>query len=88
MCGPLVGGSVAMNPPTLTARRNPHKRHAPWFVVDFNDQKRGRLNLIRHLLDHLPDHAVPEQRVELPPLAGKPRKESYAGPVKPIPNRY
>jgi polyphosphate kinase 2 len=35
--------------------------HAPWFVVDFNDQKRGRINLIRHLLQQLPmdDEAVP-----------------------------
>ncbi|MDY0022788.1 polyphosphate kinase 2 [Arenimonas caeni] len=65
-----------------------HKRHAPWYVVDFNDQKRGRLNLIRHLLDHLPDHAVPEQHIELPPLPGRPRKERYTGPVKPIANRY
>ena len=65
-----------------------HKRHAPWHVVDFNDQKRGRLNLIRHLLDHLPDHDVPEQPLDLPPLAGRPRKERYTGPVKPIPNRY
>ncbi|ODS61756.1 MAG: polyphosphate kinase 2 [Arenimonas sp. SCN 70-307] len=65
-----------------------HKRHAPWFVVDFNDQKRGRLNLIRHLLDHLPDHEVPGQALELPPLAGKPRKERYTGPVKPIKARY
>jgi len=65
-----------------------HKRHAPWVVVDFNDQKRGRLNLIRHLLDHLPDHDVPEQPLELPPLAGKPRKERYTGPVKPIKPRF
>ena len=65
-----------------------HKRHAPWFVVDFNDQKRGRLNLIRHLLDHLPDHDVPAQPLVLPPLSGKPRKERYTGPVKPIKQRY
>src|SRR6185436_17008028 len=31
-------------------------KEAPWFVADFNDQRRGRLNLIRHLLDWLPDH--------------------------------
>ncbi len=65
-----------------------HKRQAPWHVVDFNDQKRGRLNLIRHLLDHLPDHDVPAQPLELPPLRGKPGKERYAGPVKPIRGRF
>ena len=65
-----------------------HRRHAPWTVVDFNDQKRGRLDLIRHLLDHLPDSAVPEQAIDMPPLRGKPGKERYAGPVKPIRSRY
>ncbi|HEX5756356.1 MAG TPA: polyphosphate kinase 2 [Arenimonas sp.] len=65
-----------------------HKRHAPWTLVDFNDQKRGRLNLIRHLLDHLPDHEVPAQSLELTPLPRKPGKERFNGPVKPIANRY
>ena len=65
-----------------------HHRFAPWTVVDFNDQKRGRLDLIRHLLDHLPDSAVPEQAIDMPPLRGKPGKERYAGPVKPIRSRY
>ena len=65
-----------------------HHRYAPWHVVDFNDQKLGRLNLIRHLLDHLPEQAVPEPVVELPPLKGKPGKERYAGPVKPIKGKY
>jgi polyphosphate kinase 2 len=62
--------------------------HAPWFVVDFNDQKRGRLNLIRHLLDQIPDREVPGPEVDFPPLKGKPGKEKYAGPVKPIKGAY
>jgi hypothetical protein len=65
-----------------------HTREAPWAVVDFNDQKRGRLDLIRHLLDQLPDHAVEEKLVEFPPLKGKPAKEKYSGPVKPIKSKY
>ena len=36
-----------------------HNKRAPWTLVDFNDQRRGRLALIRHLLDHLPDTQVP-----------------------------
>ncbi len=36
-----------------------HAKHAPWCVVDFGDQRRGRLNLIRHLLDRVPDKTVP-----------------------------
>ena len=68
--------------------RATHRRHAPWHVVDFNDQKTGRLNLIRHLLDHLPDHHVPAPTLELPPLKGRPGKERFTGPVKPIRGRY
>ena len=68
--------------------RATHSRHAPWFVVDFNDQKRGRLNLIRHLLDQVPDRDVPETEIAFPPLSGKPGKEKYSGPVKPIKGTY
>ena len=60
-----------------------HKAHAPWTLVDFNDQRRGRLTLIRDLLDRLPDTHIDEPVVELPPLPGKPKKEKY-GVVKPI----
>jgi polyphosphate kinase 2 (PPK2 family) len=65
-----------------------HTKAAPWTVVDFNSQKVGRLNLIRDLLDRLPDHRVTEEVVMFPPLAGKPAKERYGGPVKPIETAY
>ena len=65
-----------------------HTRHAPWTIVDFNSQKRGRLNLIRDLLDRLPDQEVPEQSLVLPPLKTRVGKERYAGPVKPIAGKY
>ena len=65
-----------------------HTTHAPWVAVDFNDQRRGRLNLIRHLLDHTPDLTLPSEPLELPPLAGEPHTDQFNGPVKPIPNRY
>ena len=55
-----------------------HADAAPWFLVDFDDQRRGRLNLIRHLLDWLPDHKVPEKPLQLPKLKGKPGKEKVA----------
>ncbi len=60
-----------------------HTRKAPWTLVDFNDQKRGRLTLIRDLLDRLPDVAVPETPVDWPPLGHAPHDEHY-GVVKPI----
>ena len=65
-----------------------HTAYAPWTVVDFNDQKRGRLDLIRHLLDRLPDHKVPETLVEFAELKGRPLKEKYSGAVKPIDSAF
>ncbi len=61
-----------------------HTRHAPWTLVDFNDQRRGRLTLIRHLLDHIPDRKVPEAKIEFPPLAHAPLVEEFRGPLEPI----
>jgi polyphosphate kinase 2 len=61
-----------------------HTDHAPWTIVDFNDQKRGRLTLIRDLLDRLPDTHVPDAKLEFAPLEDKPKKERY-GVLKPIP---
>lgn len=44
---------------------------APWFLVNFNDQKRGRVNLIDHLLKRLPERMPPDKPVKLPKLKGK-----------------
>jgi polyphosphate kinase 2 len=66
--------------------RATHKRPAPWTLVDFNDQRRGRLTLIRHLLDRLPDTALPEPVVDFALLGHPPRRERFLGPLKPIPN--
>lgn len=62
-----------------------HTPYAPWTLVDFDDQKRGRLTLIRNLLERLPDTHVPETKIEFPPLKKKPAKERY-GTIKPIKN--
>ena len=62
-----------------------HTAYAPWALVDFNHQKSGRLALIRHLLDRLPDIAVPDRRPgPFPPLPGEPLRERY-GVLAPIP---
>jgi polyphosphate kinase len=65
-----------------------HTRHAPWFVVDYTNQRRGRLNLIRHLLDQVPNTQIEDAPVVLPPLPRKPTRERFKGPVRPIRNRY
>jgi polyphosphate kinase 2 (PPK2 family) len=61
-----------------------HTKHAPWALVNFNDQRRGRLQLIRHLLDQIPEHQVPERVIDMPPLGHEPLKERFRGPLKPI----
>ncbi len=61
-----------------------HTEYAPWALVDFNDQKRGRLSLIRDLLDRLPDTKVPAAKLDYPALDCKPAKERY-GVLEPIP---
>jgi polyphosphate kinase 2 len=60
-----------------------HTKQAPWTLVDFNDQKRGRLTLIRDLLDRLPDREMPAAVLELAPLEGKLSKEKFKS-VEPI----
>ena len=39
---------------------------APWFVARSEDKKRVRLNVISHLLKHVPYEALPAKKVELP----------------------
>ena len=60
-----------------------HTDNAPWTLVDFNDQKRGRLTLIRDLLDRLPDMHIEPPAVEFPDLGHEPYAESY-GVLKPL----
>ncbi len=61
-----------------------HNKHAPWTLVDFNCQRVGRLTLIRHLLDHVPDTKTPAAAIELPPLPAAPLEERFDGPLKPL----
>jgi len=61
-----------------------HHKHTPWTLVDFNDQRRGRLTLIGNLLARVPDRQVPHPPVKFPPLRGEPKRETFGGPLKPI----
>ena len=38
---------------------------APWYVVDSNDKKRARLNIISHLLTKIPYKKAPREKVKL-----------------------
>ena len=39
---------------------------APWFVARTDDKRRGRLNIISHLLKQIPYKKLPQEKVKLP----------------------
>lgn len=61
-----------------------HTSHAPWTIVDFNNQAVGRLTLLRDLFDRLPDTTLPLPDIPWPPLPGPPATERY-GVLEPLP---
>ena len=61
-----------------------HSGWAPWTLVDFNDQRHGRLTLIRNLLDRLPDTQVAQEDAPWPDLGHPPLQEAF-DVLKPIP---
>lgn len=40
---------------------------APWFEVDNEDKRRGRINMIHHLLSQVPYQALPYEPIQIPP---------------------
>jgi len=52
---------------------------APWFVVESDDKRRARLNMIAHLLDSVPYHEVPPPVLELP---RRPPSRGYERPPR------
>ncbi|GAA2725609.1 polyphosphate kinase 2 [Cellulomonas aerilata] len=52
---------------------------APWWVVDSDDKRRSRLNMIAHLLDSIPYEQVEPPTIELPP---RPPSTGYVRPPK------
>jgi polyphosphate kinase 2 len=61
-----------------------HTKYAPWTLVDFNDQRLGRLTLVRDLLDRTAGKRVSMPPGKLPPLKKKPSRERF-DVLKPIP---
>jgi hypothetical protein len=61
---------------------------APWFVAQNDVKKRGRLNIISHLLSRIPYEPVPRPEVKLPRL---PSAKGYVEPDLPlhrVPEKY
>lgn len=46
--------------------KNTDTSWAPWYVVQSDDKRRTRLNVISHLLRHIPYEALPQKSVKLP----------------------
>ncbi len=44
---------------------------APWYVLRSDDKKRARLNVIAHLLRHIPYEDMPREKVKLPKRDGR-----------------
>jgi polyphosphate kinase 2 len=61
---------------------------SPWFVIDADNKRSARLNVISHLLSRLPYEPTAEPTITLPPL----QKRKYARPAmnsqRFIPTRY
>ena len=64
-----------------------HTPHAPWTLIDFNDQALGRLTLLRDLLDRLPDTELPMSQIDWPELDRESGCERYRvlQPIAPFP---
>ena len=64
-------------------RRTPTSPSSPWYVVESEDKKRSRLNMIAHLLGSIALRAAGGAKVEIPerPASGKdyqrPPREQY-----------
>ena len=43
---------------------------APWYVLRSDDKKRARLNVISHILRHIPCEDLPREKVKLPKREG------------------
>ncbi|MGW5381328.1 polyphosphate kinase 2 [Nocardia sp. NPDC003963] len=54
---------------------------APWFVAATDDKKRGRLNIIAHLLDRIPYAPLEHHDIELP---ARQKPGGYRTPTQPL----
>jgi polyphosphate kinase 2 len=61
---------------------------APWYIVDSNDKKRARLNIISHMLDTIP-YQTPRRKKAHLPKRSEPTLSQEPDPIYPrVPNRF
>ena len=61
---------------------------APWFVANTEDKKRGRLNIITHLLSQVPYQPLPHRGVKLPRRKADPSYVDPGLPLRHIPEKF
>jgi polyphosphate kinase len=61
---------------------------SPWWVVEGDDKRSARLNLISHLLEQVPYEPVAEPKIELPPRQRRAYERPPAETQKFVPARY
>jgi polyphosphate kinase 2 len=61
---------------------------APWYVVDSNDKKKARLNLITHLLAQVPYKKVKRDKVKLPKRQKPHGYKEPNYPYKRVPEKF
>ena len=61
---------------------------APWWVAKTDDKKRGRLNVIAHLLEQVPYEPIVVQTVKLPKRSIKSDGLDIGSSVRQIPSRF
>ena len=63
---------------------------APWYVAHTDDKRRGRLNIITHLLSQVPYEPLAHHDVELPKRQKQPHSEhpTAAPPLREIPTPF
>ncbi len=66
-----------------------HIEEARWWIVDGDDKKRARLNVIAHLLEQIPYQEIPKEPVDLPPRERAPdyQRAQIASDLY-VPNKY
>jgi polyphosphate kinase 2 len=61
---------------------------APWYVVDAEDKKSARLNLIAHLLSHIPYEEITREPIQMPPRQERVYRRPPIDSQKWVPKRY
>ncbi|HVW48140.1 MAG TPA: polyphosphate kinase 2 [Solirubrobacterales bacterium] len=61
---------------------------SPWFVVESDDKRSTRLNLISHLLEQIPYRRVDQERLTFPPRQRRKYKRPPRSTEREVPERF